>query len=136
MKSKRNMRMNKRKGRTSKKGGFYNFFRSSKRVYPSECDPNDLVNVKGSVSIHNKYKNCCPKSKFFGTKNRSPYCKQLELNFKHALRKENYEADNDTNNETDNQLDQNIVLRNANESPKRRWFRGGKKTRKNRKSRK
>jgi hypothetical protein len=125
MKSKRNMRMNKRKGKTSKKGG-YSFFKSSKPVYPSECDPNDLVNIKGSVRIHNKYKNCCPKSRFFGTKNRSPYCKQLELNFEHALREENYQADDE----------QDTVSRIADAKAKRRWFRGGKKTRKNRKSRK
>ena len=128
MKSKRNMRMNKRKGRTSKKGGFYNFFRSSKRVYPSECDPNDLVKVKGSVSIHNKYKNCCPKSKFFGTKNRSPYCKQLELNFKHALREEKL----DEHGETDT-FDKELI---ANNKKRPRWFFGGKKTRKNIKPRK
>jgi len=48
------------------------------------------------------------------------------LDFEHALREENYQADDE----------QDTASRIADAKAKRRWFRGGKKTRKNRKSRK
>ena len=34
--------------------------------------------------MHKKYQTCCPKGSF-GTKNSSPFCKQLDLNFQAAL---------------------------------------------------
>ena len=128
MKSKRNMRTNKRKRRTSKRGGVLGYFGKKSQVDQSECEPNDLVNIKSSLEMHNKYQNCCPRSRLFRTKNSSPYCKQLELNFKHALRKEKL----DEHGETDT-FDKEII---ANYKKRPRWFFGGKKTRKNIKPRK
>ena len=82
----KNMRKNK-KSRKNKKGGF--FFGSKPTVAPSaECDPNNLVNIQGSQALHANYQTCCPKG-FFGTKNSSPYCRQLDLNFQAALKSEN-----------------------------------------------
>ena len=71
----------------SKRGGF--FFGSKPAVAPSaECDPNNLVNIQGSDALHANYQKCCPKG-FMGTKNSSPYCKQIDLNFQAALKSEN-----------------------------------------------
>jgi len=77
----------KNKSRKQKKGGF--FFSSKPAVAPSaECDPNNLVNIQGSDALHANYQKCCPKG-FMGTKNSSPYCKQIDLNFQAALKSEN-----------------------------------------------
>ena len=38
--------------------------------------------------LHANYQKCCPKG-FMGTKNSSPYCKQLDLNFQAAMKNEN-----------------------------------------------
>lgn len=76
----------KNKSRKQKRGGF---FFSKPAVAPSaECDPNNLVNIQGSEALHENYQKCCPKG-FFGTKNSSPYCKQLDLNFQAASKNEN-----------------------------------------------
>ena len=78
-------RRNRNSGKT-KKGGF---FSSNKYVAPSgECDPNNLTSIQGSKALHENYQKCCPKG-FMGTKNRSPYCKQLDLNFQAARKAEN-----------------------------------------------
>ena len=81
-------KMRNRRSRKNKKGGF--FFGSNKAtVAPSaECDPNNLVNIQGTDALHANYQKCCPKG-FMGTKNSSPYCKQLDLNFQAALKSEN-----------------------------------------------
>jgi hypothetical protein len=77
----------KNKSRKQKRGGF--FFGNKPTVAPSaECDPNNLVNIQGSNELHANYQKCCPKG-FMGTKNSSPYCKQLDLNFQAALKSEN-----------------------------------------------
>ena len=78
MKSKRNLHKKKRShSRRYKKGGF---FFNKPNVLPSDCDPNQLSMIKDSNEMHAQYQKCCPKT-FFGSKNSSPYCKQLELNF-------------------------------------------------------
>ena len=80
-------KMRNRRSRKNKKGGF--FFGSKPTVAPSaECDPNNLVNIQGTDALHANYQKCCPKG-FMGTKNSSPYCKQLDLNFQAALKSEN-----------------------------------------------
>jgi hypothetical protein len=81
MKSKRIRRLSKK----NKKGGF---FSPSKPNDSPECNPNDLSMIKGSDALHDNYQKCCPKG-MFGTKNSSPYCKQVDLNFQAALKGEN-----------------------------------------------
>ena len=44
--------------------------------------------INGSDALHANYQKCCPKGTF-GTKNSSPYCKQVDLNFQAALKSEN-----------------------------------------------
>ena len=88
MKSKRHNKMRKNKSRKNKKGGFFNFFSSNSTVIPSECDPNNLSMIKDTKSMKDNYQKCCPKS-MFGTKNSSPYCKQLDLNFTAGIKGEN-----------------------------------------------
>jgi hypothetical protein len=86
MKSKRNLKKNK-KGGKSLKGGF---FSSSNKVkpYPGQCDMNQLTELKTTEEMHKNYQVCCPKGSF-GTKNSSPYCKKLDLNFQSSLAGEN-----------------------------------------------
>ena len=88
MKSKRNLKKHK-KGGKSLKGGF-SFFsnNSAPKPYPGECDINQLSLSKTPEDLHKKYQTCCPKGSF-GTKNSSPFCKQLDLNFQSALTGEN-----------------------------------------------
>ena len=88
MKSKRYNKMRKNKSRKNKKGGFFNFFSSNSTVVPSECDPNNLSMIKDTKSMKDNYQKCCPKG-MFGSKNSSPYCKQLNLNYTSALKGEN-----------------------------------------------
>jgi len=92
----RNIRKNRnirniKKSRKQKKGGF-SFF-GSKVVPNDNCNPNNLVNLKTSDELYNNYKQCCPKT-FFGSKNSSPYCKQVNLNFQSALTSENNASEN------------------------------------------
>jgi hypothetical protein len=86
MKSKRNLKKHK-KGGKSLKGGFF-FSSSSPTLYPGECDINQLSLSKTPEELHKKYQTCCPKGSF-GTKNSSPFCKQLDLNFQASLAGEN-----------------------------------------------
>jgi hypothetical protein len=86
MKSKRNFKKNK-KGGKSLKGGFFSN-NSSTVSYPGECDVNQLSLSKTPEELHKKYQACCPKGSF-GTKNTSPYCKQLDLKFQESLTNEN-----------------------------------------------
>ena len=81
-------KMRNRRSRKNKKGGFF-FGSKPTTIAPSaECNPNNLVNIQGSEALHANYQKCCPKG-FMGTKNSSPYCKQLDLNFQAALKSEN-----------------------------------------------
>ena len=82
MKSKKN-----KKGVKSLKGGFF-FSSSASKPYPGECDINQISLSKTPEDIHKKYQTCCPKG-LFGTKNSSPFCKQLDLNFQSSLSGEN-----------------------------------------------
>jgi hypothetical protein len=88
MKSKRHNKMRKNKSRKNKKGGFFNFFSNNSTVVPSECDPNNLSMIKDTKSMKDNYQKCCPKG-MFGSKNSSPYCKQLDLNFTAGIKGEN-----------------------------------------------
>jgi len=91
MKSRKNTNNRKKYTRRNKKGGF-SFGSKPSYVAPSgDCDPNNLTSIKGSRALHENYQKCCPKG-MFGTKNSSPYCKQLDLNFQAA-----YKAENDAN---------------------------------------
>ena len=146
MKSRKHMRINKRKGRKSKKGGFLNLFKSNQTVLPDECDPNKLTMIKGSTALHQNYQKCCPK-RFLGLKNSSAYCKQLDLNFQSALKEENaanefpgsspeeaYNMKTVTNySDTSAQLPK--MEYDVNAAQTKPWYKfwGGKKTRKHRK---
>ena len=120
-----------RYSRKIKKGGF--FFNKNSYVVPSEkCDPNKLTTIKGSQALHSNYQLCCPKGSF-GTKNTSPYCKQVDLNFQAALKEEN-EAKGYVGFEPDEvyQMKQQDDI-----TPKKPWYKfWGGKTKKMRKSRK
>ena len=80
MKNKRN-----KFSRKSKRGGF--FFSNNSVASSSECDPNNLSSITDSTAMHANYQKCCPRG-FFG-KNSSPYCKQLDLNYKASVKGEN-----------------------------------------------
>jgi len=128
-KSHKNRRYRKNKSRKNKKGGLFNFFSSSKTV-PSECDPNNLSMIKDPKSMHANYQTCCPKT-FFGSKNSSPYCKQLDLNYQSALKYQN-DANEYTGFDPEeiNQMKQNPNFDNPNPlQSKKSWYKfwGGKK---------
>jgi hypothetical protein len=136
MKSKRTQ--HKKKFRTTKRGG-WGF---NRKVMPGAvCDPNQLPMIQGSSALHQKYQECCPKS-FLGLKNSSPYCKQIDLNFKAALNQENgtgysgfspeeaYNMQNTAGNQPYAQLsNRDMQLTMAQTKP---WYKiwGGKKTKK------
>jgi hypothetical protein len=132
MKSKIN-RKSYKKSRKNKKGG--RLFSQNNYVAPSgDCDPNNLTSIQGSKALHENYQKCCPKG-FMGTKNSSPYCKQVDLNFQ-AARK----AENDANeyygyqpNEVYQMKQQESTMNT--QPQKKYWYKfwGGKKTRKHRK---
>ena len=64
----------------SRKGGFW-FFDDTHNTGNAACDPNNLVNLKDSNSMHANYQTCCPKT-WYGRKNNSPYCKELDSKYK------------------------------------------------------
>lgn len=84
-------RTNKRASRTRKgRGGFFNtkvaalehcnsenLISQMDRLKNPDINDEDINDVKNS--IENTYKDCCPKK--FGFKNRSPFCKQAQLNY-------------------------------------------------------
>jgi hypothetical protein len=148
MKSRRQRKHSKRRGRRTKRGGFLNFFSSKPTVLPSECDPNQLSLIKGSDALHANYQKCCPKT-YFGSKNSSPYCKQLDLNFQSSLKGENNAKEYpDAEPMEQYQMNQNPPSYPSPQLPKpemdravaetKAWYKfwGGKKTRKNRKHKK
>ena len=87
MSNKKTIKRNKRNSKRgkSRKGGFFGLFKDK---HNTECNPNDLVNLKSSSDLHTNYEQCCPKT-WYGRKNNSPYCKQVELNFKSKVEEEN-----------------------------------------------
>lgn len=73
-------------------GGFFDFFKgTSASVVPENCDPMKLTQLKTSNDMRNNYQTCCPKKYFGLVKDSSPYCKQLDLNFKSAVEREGME---------------------------------------------
>lgn len=85
-------RKNKSRTRHYKRGGgFFDFFTGKSSVVPDDCDPMKLTQLKTSNEMRSKYQQCCPKKYFGMAKNSSPYCKQLDLNFKSAVEREGLE---------------------------------------------
>jgi hypothetical protein len=74
MKSKKFINSKNKKSRKHKRGGF------NKKTSAAECNPNDLPIIKDQNELREKYFECCPKN-IFGQKNKSPYCKQIDLNW-------------------------------------------------------
>lgn len=87
MRNRRNNFFSRKKSRKNKKGG--RLFSQNNYLAPSgDCDPNNLTSIQGSKALHENYQKCCPKG-FMGSKNTSPYCKQVDLNFQAARKAEN-----------------------------------------------
>lgn len=129
----KNMRKN--KSLKNKRGGL--FFGNKPAVVPSaECDPNNLVNIKGSTEMHSNYQKCCPKG-VFGKKNSSPYCRQLDLNFQTALKSENNALayPGMTTEEAQNFEQMPISNNPLSQTPKKSWWKfwGGKTRRRGKK---
>ncbi len=121
----------KTKKNKTKRGGY--FFNRNKYVAPSgECDVNNLTSIKGSSALHENYQKCCPKS-MFGTKNSSPYCRQLDLNFQAAIKSEN-EANEYQGFESDEEVNQLKQQTAFVPPPTKPWYKfWGGKTKKNKK---
>lgn len=81
------MKVRKHTMKRNKKGGFFGLFSRKAPVVGEQCDPNNLPNLKTSDELQMNYQQCCPKS-FFGFKNSSPYCKQVDLNYKASIQGE------------------------------------------------
>ena len=77
---KRNKRNSKRSRGRNRKGGFFGLFEDKHNTGNIACNPNNLANLKSSYEIKQNIDTCCPKS-WYGRKNNSPYCKQLNLNY-------------------------------------------------------
>jgi len=133
MKSKRN-RNSYKKPRKNRRGGGL-FGNKTNYIVPlGDCHPNNLSYITGSKALHDNYQKCCPKG-FMGTKNSSPYCKQLELNFQAARKLENdvNEYHGFQPNEIYHMKQQESTINT--QTQKKPWYKfwGGKKTRKYRK---
>jgi hypothetical protein len=74
MVNKKTLKQNKKQRGKSRKGGFFGFFASKPAT---GCDPNNLDNLKTVDQMNANYQTCCPKT-WYGSKNSSGYCKQLE----------------------------------------------------------
>lgn len=121
-------RKNITKSRRNKKGGFFFGNKNSYVASSGECDPNNLTSIQGSRALHENYQKCCPKG-FMGTKNSSPYCKQLDLNFQAARRAEN--DANEYQGYNPNEVYQMKQQESAMNPPKKPWYKfwGGKSRR-------
>ena len=82
MPNKKTVKRNKRNSKRSRsrKGGFFGLFDDKHNTGNIACNPNNLANLKSSYEIKQNIDTCCPKS-WYGRKNNSPYCKQLNLNY-------------------------------------------------------
>lgn len=82
MSNKKTLKMTKRNSKRgkSRKGGFLNNFFKTEEPKNPDCNPNNLVNLTSTFDIKNKIKTCCPKS-WYGRKNNSPYCKELDQKY-------------------------------------------------------
>jgi len=86
---KKRIRKNKsRKTHHKRGGGIFDFFTGKSTVVADDCDAMKLTQLKSSQEMRTKYQQCCPKKYFGMVKNTSPYCKQLDLNFKGAVERE------------------------------------------------
>lgn len=88
MRKSRRQRKNKSRRQYKRGGGLFDFFRGTASVAPNDCDPMKLTQLTSSEEMRNKYQQCCPKKYFGMVKNNTPYCKQLDLNFKSAVERE------------------------------------------------
>jgi hypothetical protein len=120
----------KRRYTKNKRGGFFGMF--SNKVSPAnseQCNPNNLTSLTDVRQMQENYQTCCPKT-WYGSKNSSPYCKQLDLNFKGAQQGQ----------QMDNQRELQGLPQQVNPGyappQRRRWYGGSKKTNKTRKTRK
>jgi hypothetical protein len=86
----RNKRNNSKRSR-NRKGGFFGFFDDKHNENDTACNPDNLVNLKDSNDMRSNYQTCCPKT-WYGRKNNSPYCKQLDLNYKAASQESQMET--------------------------------------------
>ena len=80
MSNKKTLKRNKKTRGKSRKGGFLGLFKDKHNEKNPECNPNNLVNLTSTFDIKKNIATCCPKS-WYGRKNNSPYCKQLNLNY-------------------------------------------------------
>lgn len=98
MKSKKNKNLQKNLRKT-KKGGF--FFNRNKTIIPAEtCNQNVINNIMNQKFdeegkkidrmdlLHKNYQTCCPKG-WFGRKNSSDYCKNVDSTFQNLWNEEN-----------------------------------------------
>jgi hypothetical protein len=92
MPNKKTVKRNKRNSKRSRniKGGFFGLFKDKHNTGNTACNPNNLANLTDSNSMRTNYQTCCPKN-WYGSKNNSPYCKQLDLNYKAASQKNQME---------------------------------------------
>jgi hypothetical protein len=92
---KRNRRNSKRS--RSRKGGIFGLFEDKHNEGVTDekgnlCgDSNNLVNLTDRDHMRINYQTCCPKT-WYGRKNNSPYCKQLDLNYKAAFQESKMET--------------------------------------------
>jgi len=91
MGGKKSNRRHKRSSK-NKKGGLFGFFESKHNSSNPACDVNNLSSLTTSQALHQNYQTCCPKGTF-GTKNSSPYCKQVDTTFQSLLKAENNNLD-------------------------------------------
>lgn len=154
-------RKNRKYSRKNRKGGF--FFSKPKVVSSVECDVNtlptltkmpDVNDTSGQLkplderisdldnmtyNLRENYNKCCPKG-FMGSKNTSPYCKQLDTTFK-SIQQHKHDISGYYGDETDvakikQVMNAPMVAPGGQyEEPKKAWYKfwGGKKTRKHRK---
>jgi len=74
MVNKKTLKKNKKQRGKSRKGGFFDFFTKK----PAEgCNENELGKLRTIEDLNANYKTCCPKT-WYGSKNSSSHCKQLE----------------------------------------------------------
>ncbi len=64
----------------SRKGGFLGLFKDKHNEQNPQCNPSNLDNLTSTFDIKNKIDTCCPKS-WYGRKNNSPYCKELDQKY-------------------------------------------------------
>ena len=80
MSNKKTLKMTKKTRGKSRKGGFFELFKDKDNDYNGQCNPNNLNNLTSTYDIKKKIDTCCPKS-WYGRKNNSPYCKELNQKY-------------------------------------------------------